>query len=153
MIFRLFTLCSARVGALVIVLSDRPCEVIGKRKTCPILKDDRSFARVYLERLWQELPHYWVYRLWQFLRLCHHIRFIGRQHQWRGAQWAKINSDRKSSSYIEDCFEKSQLLQHRWQQKWIFILKTPSPQKLSDVSFTGPTSALGLQRLNLNYWK
>jgi hypothetical protein len=28
--FRLFTLCSARDSALVIVLSDSPCETIGK---------------------------------------------------------------------------------------------------------------------------
>jgi hypothetical protein len=31
--FRLFTLCSARVSALVIVLSDSPCERIGKLET------------------------------------------------------------------------------------------------------------------------
>jgi hypothetical protein len=34
----LFTLCSARVSALVIVLSDSQCERIGKWETCPILK-------------------------------------------------------------------------------------------------------------------
>jgi hypothetical protein len=31
--FRLFTLCSTRAGALVIVLSDSPCERIGKWET------------------------------------------------------------------------------------------------------------------------
>jgi hypothetical protein len=39
--FRLFTLCSARVSALVIVLNDSPCERIGKWETCPILNEDR----------------------------------------------------------------------------------------------------------------
>jgi hypothetical protein len=32
-IFRLFTICSVRVSALVIVLSDNPCERIGKWET------------------------------------------------------------------------------------------------------------------------
>jgi hypothetical protein len=44
--FRLFTLCSARVSALVIALSDSPREEIGKWETCPILKEDRLFVRV-----------------------------------------------------------------------------------------------------------
>jgi hypothetical protein len=44
--FRLFTLCSARVSALVIVLSDSPREGTGKREMCPILKEDRSLVRV-----------------------------------------------------------------------------------------------------------
>jgi hypothetical protein len=35
------------------------------------------------------------------------------------------------------------------QQNWIFILKTLFPQKMSDVSFTKPTSTVGLQLLNL----
>jgi hypothetical protein len=38
-----FKLCSARFSALMIVLSDRSCEDIGKRETRPILKDGRSF--------------------------------------------------------------------------------------------------------------
>jgi hypothetical protein len=42
----LFTLCSARVSALVIVLSDSTCERIGKWETCPFLKEDRSLERV-----------------------------------------------------------------------------------------------------------
>jgi hypothetical protein len=33
----LFTLCSACVSALMIVLNDSPCERIGKWETCPIL--------------------------------------------------------------------------------------------------------------------
>jgi hypothetical protein len=46
MFFRLFTLCNARVGASVIVLSDSTCEGIGKWETFPILKEDRSLVRV-----------------------------------------------------------------------------------------------------------
>jgi hypothetical protein len=42
-VFRLFTLCSARVTAVVILLSDIPCERIGKWETCSILKEDTSF--------------------------------------------------------------------------------------------------------------
>jgi hypothetical protein len=42
----------------------------------------------------------------------------------------------------------TQLLQHRW-QKWMLILKTQFPQKLSDVTFTNLTSTVGLQLLNL----
>jgi hypothetical protein len=53
-------------------------------------------------------------------------------------QWAKISIGRSS------CIEK-----HRWQQNWIFILKTLFPQKLSDVSLTNPTSTVGLQLLDL----
>jgi hypothetical protein len=44
--FRLFTFCSAHCSALVIVLSDSPCESIGKWEICPILKEDRSLVRV-----------------------------------------------------------------------------------------------------------
>jgi hypothetical protein len=37
--------CNARVSALVIVLSDSPCESTLKWETCPILKEDnRWFA-------------------------------------------------------------------------------------------------------------
>jgi hypothetical protein len=39
--------------------------------------------------------------------------------------------------------------QYRWQQNRIFILKTLFPQKLSNMSFTNPTSMVGLQLLNL----
>jgi hypothetical protein len=35
-----FTLCSARVSASVIMLSDSSCERITKWETCPILKED-----------------------------------------------------------------------------------------------------------------
>jgi hypothetical protein len=42
----LFTLCSARVSALVIVLSDSPCKRIGKWETCPVFKDESSLESV-----------------------------------------------------------------------------------------------------------
>jgi hypothetical protein len=44
-----FTVCSARVSAFVIVLSDSSCEKIGKRE---ILKERKSGASV------TKLPHY-----------------------------------------------------------------------------------------------
>jgi hypothetical protein len=44
--FRLFTLCFSRVSALVNVLSDSPCERMGKWETCPIFKEDRTLARL-----------------------------------------------------------------------------------------------------------
>jgi hypothetical protein len=44
--FRLFSLCSARVSALVIMLSGSPCERIEKLETRPILKENRSLVRV-----------------------------------------------------------------------------------------------------------
>jgi hypothetical protein len=44
--FHLFTLCSARVSSLVIVLSDRSFERIGKWETCQILKEDRLLVLI-----------------------------------------------------------------------------------------------------------
>jgi hypothetical protein len=46
MLFRLFTLCSARVSSLVIVLGDSSCERIRKWETCPILKGQIVGARL-----------------------------------------------------------------------------------------------------------
>jgi hypothetical protein len=53
--------------------------------------------------------------------------------------------------YWERFLQKITVLQHRWQQNWIFILKTLFLRKLPDVSFTDPTStvAVGLQLSNL----
>jgi hypothetical protein len=42
----------------IFVLDNSTCERIGKWETCPILKDDRSLARVLLAHLLQKLPHY-----------------------------------------------------------------------------------------------
>jgi hypothetical protein len=58
MLFRLFTLCSARVSALMSVLSDSPCEGIEKWETCSILKEGRLLLHVQLEHVLQQLPHY-----------------------------------------------------------------------------------------------
>jgi hypothetical protein len=44
--FCLFTLCSARVSELVIVLCDSLCERFGKLETCPILRGDRYLVCV-----------------------------------------------------------------------------------------------------------
>jgi hypothetical protein len=104
MIFRLFTFSSACVSALVIVLTDSPFERIGTWEICHILKEDRSLVRVLLENLWRKLPHYSVYRERQFL---HDASWEDNFRE--EEQWAKINMDRKISSYIEkDCFVKSQ---------------------------------------------
>jgi hypothetical protein len=42
----LFSLRSVRVSSSVIVLSDSSCGRIGKRETCPILKEERLLVRV-----------------------------------------------------------------------------------------------------------
>jgi hypothetical protein len=42
--FHLFTFCNALVSELVIVLSDSPCERIGKLQTCLILKGERCWC-------------------------------------------------------------------------------------------------------------
>ena len=47
------------------------------------------------------------------------------------------------------CLTVKELLQQRWQQNWIFILKTLFPQKQSVESFTNPTSMVVLQLLNI----
>jgi hypothetical protein len=46
MFFRLFTLSSVLVNALVIVWNDGPCERNGKWKISPILKEDIVDARL-----------------------------------------------------------------------------------------------------------
>jgi hypothetical protein len=46
-----FILSSARVSALVNVLSESPYESFGKWETCLIMKEDRSLLRVLLEHL------------------------------------------------------------------------------------------------------
>jgi hypothetical protein len=58
MFFRLFTLCSTRVQVSSIVLSDNPCEKIGKWETCPILKEGSLLVSVKLDHLRWKLPHY-----------------------------------------------------------------------------------------------
>ena len=57
------------------------------------------------------------------------------------------------------CLTVKELLQQRWQQNWIFNLKTLFPQKQSAESFTYPTSTVVLQLLNIwllttaKWWK
>jgi transposase len=71
---------------------------------------------------------------------------------------AKRNSGRKSTLTERDrrtfrrTVSKNQrttAAQVTGQQNWIFILKTLFQQKLTDVSFANPTSAVGLQLLDL----
>jgi hypothetical protein len=107
MFFRLFTLCSARVSALMTVLIDNPCELENGR----------------LVRFWRRTNHWctfslsicdqkchinhYVYQEQQFLRLCWHTRIVGRQHQ----HWHK-----EIVVHWEGLFWKiTELLQHRWQ--------------------------------------
>jgi hypothetical protein len=72
-------------------------------------------------------------------------------------QWAKINIDRKRSSYIEkNCFQKSQYCSTGDRTAEMNThLEDLFPQKLSDVNFTNPTSTLvvGLQLLSLSLLK
>jgi hypothetical protein len=68
-------------------------------------------------------------------------------------QWAKINTDSKRSLCIEkDCFEKSQnycSIGNRAAELNIHLEDSVLPQKVSDMSFTNPTSTVELQLLNL----
>jgi hypothetical protein len=48
---KMYPICNARVSALVVVLSDSPCETTGKWKTCPVFEEDRLLERVWLEHL------------------------------------------------------------------------------------------------------
>jgi hypothetical protein len=83
-----------------------------------------------------------VHRERQFLRLCRHTDNIGEEEQ-----WAKINTDRKRTSYIEKvCSEKSQNYCSTGERtaELNIHLADPVSTKLSDVSFTNPTSTVGL---------
>jgi hypothetical protein len=65
-------------------------------------------------------------------------------------QSVKFNIDKKRSSHIEeDCFEKSYNYCNTGDSRTENLLKVLFLQKLSDVSFTNPTSTVGLQLLNL----
>jgi hypothetical protein len=66
-------------------------------------------------------------------------------------EWAKINTDRKKSSYIEkDCFEKSQNYCSTGDRTVQLNIRLEDPVSTkTDMSFTNPTSAVGLQLLNL----
>jgi hypothetical protein len=91
-----------------------------------------------------------MYRERQFLRLCRHTRIMGRQHQRKGTVGENQHWQKQIVVHWEGLFrEITELLYHRWQHNWIFILTTLFPQTLSDVSYTNPTSTAGLQLLNL----
>jgi hypothetical protein len=69
---------------------------------------------------------------------------------------ANRNSGRKSTltrQFVVHCEgllrKLTRLQQHGWHQNWIFILKTLFPQRQPNASFADPTSAVGLQLLNL----
>jgi hypothetical protein len=89
------------------------------------------------------------YRERHFVRLCRHTRIIGREHQ--RSRTADDNEHRQKEIVVHwGLLQKiTQLLKHRWGQKWIFILKALFPQKMSDVNSTDPTSTVGLQLLSL----
>jgi hypothetical protein len=57
--------------------------------------------------------------------------------------------DRRTLRRIVSKNHRTTAAQVTGQQNWIFILKTLFQQKLSDVSFTNPTSTVWLKLLNL----
>jgi hypothetical protein len=148
MFFRLFILCSANVGALVIVLNDSPREKIGKLETSHF-KRGQIVGTHSAAASATKLIHYRVYRERQFPRSCRHQRIMGRQDQRR--ETVDENQHWQKEIVVHGGLFRiiAQVLQHKWQQNWIFILKTLFPQKLSDISFTNLTSMVGLHLLNL----
>jgi hypothetical protein len=67
-------------------------------------------------------------------------------------QWAKINNDRKRSSYIEKiCLEisKNYCSTSDRRAELTFILTTAFPRQMSDKSFTDPTFTIGPQLFKL----
>jgi hypothetical protein len=91
-----------------------------------------------------------MYEERQFLRLCRHTRIMARQHQRKGTVGENQHWQKEIIIHWKGLLRKiTELLQHGWQQTWIFILKNLFPQKLSDLSFTNPTFTVGLQLLNL----
>jgi hypothetical protein len=78
------------------------------------LKENRSLVRVQVEYLWQKLPHYYVYRERQFLRLCQHTRIMGRQLMRRGTVDVCQHWQKEIVIHWEGMFRKiTELLQHR----------------------------------------
>jgi predicted transcriptional regulator len=86
----------------VIVLSDSPCERIGKWETCPILKRgqviDVCLAGASVTKTAKSLG---VSRV-----TVSKVMSAYTNHGSEEEQWAKINIDRKSSSYSEGSFRK-----------------------------------------------
>jgi hypothetical protein len=151
--FRLFTVCNARFSAFVIVLNGSPCERLGKLETGPILKEDISLVAVQLERLLTK-----IITLLGVSRATVSKVMSAAYTNHGKATSAKRNSGRKSTltERYRRIFRRIISKNHRTtaaqvtgQRNWIFMLKTLFPQKLSNVSFTYPTSTVGLQLLNL----
>jgi hypothetical protein len=57
-----------------------------------------------------KLPHYWVYREQQFLRLSAYTNH--RKSTFKEEQWAKINIDRKRLLYMRIVLKNHTLLPH-----------------------------------------
>jgi hypothetical protein len=129
--FCLFTLCSAHVSGLMIVLNENPCERVGKLETLSDFERGQIVGACLARASMKKLPHYQVYRERQFLKLCRHTRSMGRQHQWRGTVGQNFYCQKEIIIHWEGLFQKTtELLRHRWQQNGLFILKTLFPQKL-----------------------
>jgi hypothetical protein len=132
---RLFTLCSARDSAFVIVLSESPCERTGKWETCPILKEDIVGLRLAGASV-IKTNTLLGYGKKQLLRLCRRARIMRRQHQRRGTVGGKQHS--------QGCFEKSQNYCSIGDRRTEYSFWRPCFQKKSDVKSINPTSMVGL---------
>jgi hypothetical protein len=124
----------------MVVLNDSPCEISENGR---------------LIRFWKRTDR-WCAFSWNICdKNCYIVRYIendsfwgyvGIQEPWQGKiskeePWAKVNTDRKRSSYIQkDYFERTECT---------LVFKILFPQRLSDVNFTNPISTVGLQLLNL----
>jgi hypothetical protein len=110
--FRLFILRSARVSALMIVLSDSPCEIIGNWKPCPILKEDIFGMRLAGTSVTKTGTLLSVSRA-----TVSEVMSTYTDHEKK--TWAKRKSGLKSAEivvYWEGLYRKiTKLLQHRWQ--------------------------------------
>jgi hypothetical protein len=130
------------------VLSESPFERNGKWETRPILKEDRLLW-AFSWRICDKTATLLGVRRAPISKVMLTYTNHGKTTP------AKMNSGwkptlTKRDRHWEELFRKiTELLQHRWQQNRIFILKTLFPHKLSDVSFTNPKSTVELQLLNL----
>jgi hypothetical protein len=86
--------------------------------------------------------------------LCRRTRFMGRKHQRRGTVCKRQKSTltkRESRTFQKDCFEESQnYCSAGYGAAELNIhLEALFLQKLSNLSYTNPTSTVGLQLRNL----
>jgi hypothetical protein len=85
-----------------------------------------------------------------FLRLHWHTWIMGRQHQQRRTVGESQHWLKEINCHTWGLFQNiTELLQHKWQQKWLFLNLEDHPQKLSYVSCTNLTFMVGLRLLNL----